>query len=69
MIGWARATAGRMRAMTWVAWWLASVGALLAPWSASHAGALRYCDAPAELSAVQQDRLLRFGTPEGRIGP
>ena len=25
-----------------------------------HAGALRYCDAPAELNAAQQDRLFRF---------
>jgi hypothetical protein len=28
--------------------------------SASHAESLRYCDAPAALSAVQQDRLLRW---------
>lgn len=28
--------------------------------SAVHAAALRYCDAPAELDATQQDRLLRF---------
>lgn len=28
--------------------------------TAAHAGALRYCDAPTDLDATQQDRLLRF---------
>jgi hypothetical protein len=31
------------------------------PWSAVRAEALRYCDRPAALDAVQKDRLLRFG--------
>jgi len=30
-------------------------------WGVSHAGSLRFCDKPAELSAAQQDTLLRFG--------
>jgi hypothetical protein len=53
----ARAAVHRSRVLRW----LALCGALLAPGAASHAGVLRYCDAPAELSAAQQDRLLRFG--------
>lgn len=35
-------------------------GVLVAPWVASHAGAMRFCDRHAELSAAQQDKLLRF---------
>jgi hypothetical protein len=40
----------------------AALGLLLAgaPFTPSQAGVLRYCDAPAALSAPQQDRLLRF---------
>jgi hypothetical protein len=53
----ARAAARRRRVLRG----LALCGALLAPWAASHAGALRYCDPPAALSAAQQDRLLRLG--------
>jgi hypothetical protein len=33
----------------------------LGPWTASEAGAMRYCDQPAQLSAEQKDRLFRFG--------
>jgi hypothetical protein len=33
----------------------------LGPWTASEAGATRYCDQPAQLNAQQQDRLFRFG--------
>jgi hypothetical protein len=33
----------------------------LGPWTASVAGAMRYCDQPAQLSAEQKDRLFRFG--------
>jgi hypothetical protein len=33
----------------------------LGPWTASEAGAMRYCDQPAQLSAQQKDRLFRFG--------
>ena len=38
------------------------IGAWFAlPWSACHAALPRYCDRPAELTAEQKDRLLRFG--------
>src|SRR4051812_19073160 len=30
-------------------------------WGVCHAGSLRFCDQHAELSAAQQDKLLRFG--------
>ena len=42
--------------------WRAAALALAAALAAAtcQAGALRYCDAPAELDATQQDRLLRF---------
>jgi hypothetical protein len=43
------------------AWWLAGLAALA--WGgAAHAGALRFCDHPAELNAEQQDKLFRFGS-------
>ncbi len=43
------------------AWWLAGLVALA--WGgAAQAGALRFCDRPAELSADQQDKLFRFGS-------
>jgi hypothetical protein len=57
VIGRARAAARRSRVLRG----LALCGALLAPWAAAHAGAWRHCGPPAELSAAQQDRLLRLG--------
>jgi hypothetical protein len=42
------------------AWWLAGLVAL--GWGhAAHAGAMRFCDRPADSSPARQDRLLRFG--------
>ena len=44
------------------AWALALLAALsCGPWAACHAGAMRYCDQPAQLSAEQKDQLFRFG--------
>lgn len=48
-------TAGRARAACAAALLLACAAA-----TAAHAGVLRYCDEPAELSAAQQDTLFRF---------
>jgi hypothetical protein len=42
------------------AWWLAGLLALAGS-GAAQAGALRFCDRPAELSAERQDKLFRFG--------
>jgi hypothetical protein len=40
---------------------LVALGGLLgAPWVACQAGALRFCDQPAALTAAEQDKLLRF---------
>ena len=40
---------------------IALCGSSWGPWSLSQAGALRFCDRQAPLSADQQDHLLRFG--------
>ncbi len=47
----------RARAVGIVVLWLV----LGAAWQPAHAGALRYCDPPADLSAAQKDQLFRFG--------
>jgi hypothetical protein len=43
----------------WAFAWLAILWC--GPWAACHAGAMRYCDRPAQLSAEQKDQLFRFG--------
>jgi hypothetical protein len=40
---------------------IAACAALSGAATAAQAGVLRYCDAPAELSAIQQDTIFRFG--------
>jgi len=45
----------------WRGLWLLAAG-IAAPWQATNAASLRYCDAPTTLNAAQHDLLLRFAS-------